>query len=293
MVDFDRRLDWMDAQGMRHQIVAPWLDVHGQQLPPADGDDWVRVLNDAMAETVAGSGGRLSAHATLHLGDAEAAARELERATTELGMHGCMLPTHFPEGELHEARYDAVWEAAQSLDVPVVLHPPTESPGAEFFAAKPELKGLFGRTIDTTVVAAMIITSGVFDRFADLRMVLVHGGGLLPFQTGRMDAQLKTPNGTAPSEYLRRFLYDSVLMSPPALRLLFDLAGPEQVMIGSDYAANPKEREAPPLKASLEASGVDAATRAMVVHETAERAFRVGSEPAAHPAAEPEPLGSR
>ena len=276
MTDFERRLTWMDEQTMRHQLIAPWLDVHGQELAPADGRVWVRQLNDAMAEVVSGANGRLHAYATLHLGDAESAARELARAVEELGMVGCMLPTHLPDGTLYDARLDPVWEAAQSLNVPVVLHGPTESPSSPYFADAPQLRGVFGRTLDSTVTAAMLITTGVLDRFPGLQLVLVHGGGFLPYQSGRMDAQLSTPSGDPPSEYVKRLYYDTVLMSPHTLQFLIDLVGADRVMIGSDYAANPTERESPPpLTKALDSTSVNHATRSKIVHETAERSFRL------------------
>src|SRR5688572_2553998 len=119
MLDFTQRLTWLDSQGMQQQLIGPWLDVHGQELPAKDGEVWVRQLNDAMAETVAASSRRLLAHATLHLADPKVASRELERCVKTLGMTGCMIPTDLPEGALHEARYDALWEAAQSLAIPI------------------------------------------------------------------------------------------------------------------------------------------------------------------------------
>lgn len=274
MLRFEERLGWLDGQGMRQQLVAPWLDVHGQQLPAADGGTWVRELNDAMAEAVAPSGGRLLAHATLHLADAGTAARELERAVTGLGMTGCMLPTHFPGGELSDARYDAVWEAAQSLAVPVVLHPPTESPSACAFEGLSHLRGVYGRTLDTTLAATQLIVTGVLDRFPDLRLVLVHGGGFLPYQTGRLDREYVGGDAPLPSELVRRFHYDTVAMSAPALRLLFDLVGAGQVMIGSDYAAGPKERPGAGITKALEETGEDEATRRLVLRDTAEALFR-------------------
>ena len=274
MVDFTERLNWMDGQGLQHQLIAPWLDVHGQELPAAQGQEWVSELNNAMAEQVSNSGGRLRAYATLHLADPAAAARELARANSKLGMTGSMLPTFFPQGDLADAKYDAVWEAAQSLDMPIVLHPTTDSPSGCMFGSLPKLKGLYGRPIDTTVVATQLITSGVFDRFPKLRLVLVHGGGFLPYQTGRFDREYKGPTGLPASEYVKRFYYDTVLMSTPALKLLFELVGTGQVMIGSDYAATSVERKAPKLTSALDATGIDAASRKKVVHETAEALFR-------------------
>jgi len=189
-------------------------------------------------------------------------------------MTGSMLPTFFPQGDLSDARYDALWEAAQSLDMPLVLHPTTDSPSACMFEATPKFKGLYGRPIDTTVAATQLIMSGVFDRFPKLRLVLVHGGGFLPYQAGRLDREYKGPGGQPASDYVKRFYYDTCLMSAPALRLLFDLVGTGQVMIGSDYAATSVERKSPKLTAALDATGIDAAGRKKVVRETAQALFR-------------------
>lgn len=274
MLDFAKRLGWLDAQGMQQQLIGPWLDVHGQELPAADGQVWVRQLNDAMAESLSVSGRRLLAHATLHLADPQAAARELERCATKLGMTGCMIATNFPQGELHENRYDALWEAAQSLNVPVVLHPMMDGPAACMFQQLPRFKNLYGRTIDTTIVAAQLILAGVFDRFPRLRLVLVHGGGFLPYQTGRLDREFGTQDKKLPSEYVKQFYYDTVFMSTPALQLLFSLVGTGQVMIGSDYAAGPVERPGPKLTDALDATGIDARARNTIVRETAQSLFR-------------------
>lgn len=276
MLQFEQRLQWLNEQGMQHQLVAPWLDVDGQELPDADGQEWARQLNEALAEAVATTGGRLMAHATLHMGDASAAARELERAVSKLGMTGCMIRTHLPRGNLTEDRYNAVWEAAESLGIPIVIHPPTEGPSTCMFQELPQFRGLYGRLIDTTVVATQLIQGGVFDRYPKLRLVLVHGGGFLPYQTGRLDRE-GGGKGTPPSDHVKRFYYDTCLMSPPALRLLFDLIGTGRIMIGSDYGAGPKERGGIKLTGALDASGIDAAGRRRVLRETARELFRIGA----------------
>jgi aminocarboxymuconate-semialdehyde decarboxylase len=275
MLDFSQRLGWLDAQGMKQQLIGPWLDVHGQELPPADGQVWVRQLNDAMVECIADSDGRLHAHATLHLTEPQAAARELERCVTKLGMTGCMIPTNLPKGELSDDRYDALWEAAQSLEVPVVLHPLMDGPAACMFERLPRFKNLYGRTIDTTIVAAQLILAGVFERFPKLRLVLVHGGGFLPYQSARLDREFGGKDKKLPSDYIKRFYYDTAIMSPPALQLLMSLVGTGQIMIGSDYAAGPVERPGSRLTDALDATGIDAAGRKMIVRDTAESLFRV------------------
>lgn len=273
MLEFKERLAWLDGQGMHQQMLAPWLDVHGQELPAAEGQEWVRQLNDAMAASVAESGGRLLAHATLHLADPAGAAKELDRAVRTLGMTGCMIPTNVPGGSLDEARYDAVWEAASALQLPIVLHPPTVAPsGCLFGDTPPAFRGVFGRLIDTTITTARLIVAGVFDRYPDLRVVLVHGGGFLPYQTGRFDGSFQR-DGHLPSDTVRRLYYDTCLLSPEALRMLIDLVGEGRVMIGSDYAAGPSEREGVRITGSLEELGLADQVHDMVLYKNAESLF--------------------
>ena len=276
MLDFEQRLKWLDEEGMDHQLIAPWLDVHGQELPVADGHDWVRRLNDSMAEAVAGSGGRLRAHSTLYMADPSGAAAELERATRELGMPGSMIPTNFPGGDLADPTYDALWEAAQSLGVPITLHPPTVGPSS-CVAGMDQFGGLYGRLIDTTMIAARILLAGVFDRYPDLQMVLVHGGGMLPYQTGRLDrehAEGRLGKGlkSIPSDYVKRFHYDTVLIDTHALGMLLELVGAGRVMIGSDY---PFSVGAPPLAGALGEVTRDPSVRQAVTHDNAAALFKM------------------
>jgi aminocarboxymuconate-semialdehyde decarboxylase len=188
-------------------------------------------------------------------------------------MTGSMIPTDLPAGALHENRCDALWEAAQSLDVPVVLHPLMDGPAACMFGQLPRFKNLYGRTIDTTIAAAQLILAGVFDRYPKLKLVLVHGAGFLPYQSDRLDREFGK-DGMLPSDHVKRFYYDTVFMSAPTLRLLFDLVGTGQVMIGSDYAAGPVERSKGKLTDALDATGIAAADRRKIVRDTAEGMFR-------------------
>jgi aminocarboxymuconate-semialdehyde decarboxylase len=267
MLDTTDRGDWFRQQDVRHQVVAPWLDVHGQELPAADGASWVRQLNDAMAETVADASRRLSAHATLHLADPEAAAAELRRAVEELGMRSAMIPVSQPVGRLSDAGFDALWATATELGVPIVLHPPTKAPSNDLMSAFPALKGLFGRQIDTTLTTAELVATGVFDRFPDLRIVLVHGGGFLPYQAARFDRDAKggEQDRRLPSEVVGSLYYDTVLLSAAAVRFLYDYVGSQRVLVGSDFGAAPKERAGVQITAAVrEASGDDDVTRAVL-----------------------------
>jgi aminocarboxymuconate-semialdehyde decarboxylase len=277
MLDTTDRSAWLTGQGLGHQVVAPWLDVHGQDLPAADGAQWVRLLNDALAESVADPTLRLSAHATLHLADAEAAAAELRRCVEDLHMRSAMIPTNLASGRLSDPGFDALWAVAEQLEVPVVLHPPAEAPSNDLVAHYPLLGGLFGRQIDSTLVAAELILSGVLDRFPALRLVLVHGGGFLPYQSARFerDAKAGADAATLPSDAVRALYYDTVLMSPAALRFLYDSVGSAQVMIGSDYGAGPRDRSGVQVTAAAQSATTDEAVNRAVLHDNARTLFRL------------------
>jgi aminocarboxymuconate-semialdehyde decarboxylase len=287
MLDTTDRSGWFAEQEVAHQVVAPWLDLHGQELPAADGARWVRLLNDTVAESVGDPARRLSGHATLHLADADAAAEELRRAVRELGMRSAMLPSSLPSGRLSEPRFDALWAAAVELDVPVVLHPATNAPANdELLALYPSLNALFARQVDITMAAAELIMAGVFDRFPDLRLVMVHGGGLLPYQVGRFDRDARgaghrdgTMDGRPlrpPSEIAKRIYYDTVLMRAESVRFLLDYAGPGQVLIGSDYGAAAKERSGVRLTAAVRAASADPAVVGAVLGGNATRILKLG-----------------
>jgi len=84
-----------------------------------------------------------------------------------------------------------------------------------------------------------LICEGTLDRFPRLKIVMAHGGGFLPHYTGRIDKSVKLPGGAnikhLPSEYLRRFHYDTCVYDPIALRNLIDRVGVDRVVLGSDY----------------------------------------------------------
>jgi aminocarboxymuconate-semialdehyde decarboxylase len=280
MLDNHGRDSWLDAQGLGHQIVAPWLDLQGQLLPAGTGKTWSRILNDAMAQSVGNARGRLSAHASLHFGDPSAAAQELRRAATELGMTSAMIPTNVAGGPLADQRFDEIWSAADQLGVPLFLHATTSSPPNSLLAGYPTLGGLFGRYVDTTLVAAELIVAGVFDRFPELRLIIAHGGGFLPYQAVRFDRDApsgRPPALRLPSQIVRSLYYDTTMMSAEAVGFLCDFVGSERLVVGSDYGATPRDRSRVEVSAATRACGAGPAAVDAILYGNARRLFGVSA----------------
>jgi aminocarboxymuconate-semialdehyde decarboxylase len=240
MTEGARRADWMARQGVTDQLVGPWMDIQGNGFERELGVAWARALNDAMAEGLAEIGDRVHLLATVYPADPDAAVAEMLRARDERGAVGVMMATHFPQGSAADPELESFWTAAAQHDVPVVLHPPIVGPASAIEGDK-DFRSLYGRTLETSLVATRMIVNGLFERVPGLRIVLVHGGGFLPYQAGRLDQQVADgkievdlPADRVPSDYLHHFHYDTAMLDPSVVRFLAERV-PERLMIGTDH----------------------------------------------------------
>jgi len=236
-VDADAKVAQMDRLGIDASVlsIAPTLFFYEQPAPEAVR--FAELANDALAELVADAP-RLYGFASLPLQDGERAAVELERAVRELGLVGAQIGTNCGPTPIDAPELDPVLAAAESLGVPLMLHP-------YYVGPKPMLEDFYftnsiGNPLDTCTAAARLIHSGALDRHPDLRVVLVHAGGFMPYQIGRLDhafAVRQEPRvaiGQAPSAYLGRFWLDSITHSDASLEFLASLAGTGRIVLGTD-----------------------------------------------------------
>jgi aminocarboxymuconate-semialdehyde decarboxylase len=263
--------------GIDTAVFGPLMDVAGYSLPPAQGAAWSRLQNEALAAALRQAPGAHRGLATVPLQDPAMAAAELRVAVQELGLRGAMVDPNALGRPLGDAAFDPFWKAAAELGAPVVLHPFLLEAVERF--GQHYLHNLVGYPFETTLAAASLILGGTLDRFPGLSVVLVHGGGFLPYHIGRFDRAHETrPEARAndaglPSRYLRRFLYDSLVQRPDALRYLVQLVGHDRVLLGSDHPFWMGDPD--PLRVVREA-GLDPATEAAIFGENAARIFRLG-----------------
>jgi len=276
--DVEARLAAMDALGIDQAVVsiAPTLFLYWAD--PEEMADFCRAANDSLARFAAASGGRIVTLATLPLQAPDAAIKELHRAVAHLGLRGAEIGPAVEDVPLDDPSMLPLLDAAQDLGVPLVLHPYYVGPRpglADFY-----LTNLLGNPIQSTVCAARMILSGTLDDLDRLELVLLHGGGFLPYQIGRIDHGNRVrPEARAcrrpPSEYLRRFTYDTVTHAPRPLAFLVSQVGAERVAYGTDY---PFDMAAGPFVRQIEGAGLDGLQREQIAWRTAARLFRL--EPA-------------
>lgn len=271
LIDESARLKWMDEAGIDVQLVSGWMDLAGYHLAPEAGQWLARVQNEALAALVAARPDRYAAAAMVPLQAPELAADELRHAVRELKHRAVQIGARVEEEGLDHASFDAFWRAAEELDVPVIVHPAD-------LAVPPRLRRLFlhilvGNPSETTFAAAALLLGGVFDRFPKLRVLLVHGGGCVPFQFGRIDrGRVSAPPAARGAvkkslqHYSPNLYYDSVLHDEPALRYLIERAGAGKVALGSDYPF--PLRDPDPLKTINNIKGLDERSRYAVCWST-------------------------
>ena len=267
---------FLDAQGIDTALFGPLMDVAGYSLPLAQAARWSRAQNEALAETLAAAGERHAGLAAVPLQDPALAAEELRFAVGSLGLRGAMIDPNALGRPLGDRAFDPLWAAASELGAPVVLHPFLLEAVERF--GRHYLHNLVGYPFETTLAAASLILGGALDRFPDLNVVLVHGGGFLPYHVGRFDRghatrpEARADGAALPSGYLRRFHYDTLVQAPPALAYLVSVVGEDRVLLGSDHPFWLGDPE--PVRIVREA-GLSPAAQAAIVGDNAVRLFHL------------------
>jgi aminocarboxymuconate-semialdehyde decarboxylase len=257
----------MDRLGIDAALLSLTPTLFFYWLDAAAAGDFCRQANDSLSNLVAASD-RLEGVAVVPLQDPEAAAMELRRAVGDLGLRGAEIGTTMEKVPLDDLRFDPFFAAAAELDVPVILHPyyvGTRANLADFY-----MTNLTGNPLETCIAASRLILSGFLDRHPRLKIVLVHAGGFMPFQIGRLDhgfrvrPESKAAITAAPSTYLRRFWYDTITHAATPLKFLVDLVGADRVVFGTDLPFDMADVRFTHYfaEARLEPSTLDAITRA-------------------------------
>lgn len=275
--DIAYRQQVLDEHGVATQVLT--FTTPGVQVEePARAAAWARRVNDALAAIVEARRPRFAALATLPLNDPAASAVELERAMTELKLPGAMIFSNVNGVGLDDARFLPLYERADALGAVLYIHP-AHPVGVEAMTDY-WLMPLVGFPFDTTLAAAKIVFSGVAARFPRITWVLAHLGGAIPYLAERLDrgyhafAECRAQLDRPPSEYLRRFYYDTVNFDPDALALAVRFAGADRLVAGSDYPHQIGSLLR--MKASLEALDVSDCDREAILGGNAARILGLG-----------------
>lgn len=257
LTDFgSQRIEAMDRHGVEMMVLSLTTPGPQAQRDRAKSEDMARRGNDALAKAVALHPTRYVGLGALSMHDPQTACREFERAVKTLGMRGVLLNNFQLAGDdrdgaiFYEGReFDPFWELAQTLDVPVYIHP------GPSYGGNMDIKGWDQRyrkfpwlsaaawfwQVDTGSHALRIITSGVFDRFPKAQLVLGHNGEHIVYDLWRMDNRLKNqPLGYPAKKLVREYFRTNVSVATSgefsdfALRHVIQEIGVDRVLFAID-----------------------------------------------------------
>jgi predicted TIM-barrel fold metal-dependent hydrolase len=245
----ERRIAAMDEAGLDIQVIS--LTSPGLHNLPADEATRLQVeTNDRIAEFVSAHHDRFQGFATLATPSPAAAAQELERAVTKLGLNGALLFGRTGERNLDHPENWPIFEAAASLRAPLYIHPQIPQPRvrqALYEGFDDAIDNAFatygiGWHYESGVQFLRLALAGVFDRFPDLQVLLGHWGEVVLFYLERADGlavQAKLPQSF--SEYVRRNAYITAggVYSQRYLRWAVEVVGVERILFATDYPYRP------------------------------------------------------
>jgi predicted TIM-barrel fold metal-dependent hydrolase len=265
MYQLDDRLELMDRAGVDMQV----LSVSIPQTYHADRATAVglaQAANDGTAEACRKYPNRFKGFVNLPLPHVDAALDELARAVDQLGLHGVVLGGNVLQEPLDKPALAPVFDEINRRNLALFIHPMVPC-GIECMQEY-DLAAAVGYPMDSCLAALRLVYSGTCERCPNLRPILCHAGGYLPFQWERLDTSYNTrPEARqripkSPTEYLKRFYYDNANFHVPALRCALETVGVGQLMLGSDYPFGLGDVHK--MISSFEALGLGAEDRARV-----------------------------
>ncbi|GMI26179.1 hypothetical protein TeGR_g4232 [Tetraparma gracilis] len=235
------KLRYMDRHGIDVSVLSlanPWLDF----LPADDAVAMATLLNDDLQEISSDSSGRIYGFGVLPTQDVAAACKEVERMSKSADkVRGVILGTSGAGKGLDDPTLDPLYESLAAHNMPVFLHPHYGLGNEHYANTGHSLFLALGFPFETTMAMSRLILSGAFDRHPNLKFLLAHAGGTLPFLSGRLDSCVEHDHEMCDkldkpfSHYLKEnCYYDSVIYHTPALKSVIDMVGADKLMFGTD-----------------------------------------------------------
>jgi len=239
MFDYASRLKAMDEAGVDIAILSLtgpnvyWGDAQASSRA-------ARVMNDSFAQACRLHPDRLRWMASLPFQYPQEALVELARAV-DMGAIGVMALANIGGAAWTDALFAPIWTELDRLALPVFMHPTVCCGADQMGMADYQLSASVGFPFDSTMAVARMIYDGFFDRYPNLKLIVAHGGGALPFLAGRLDRMwevipaCRARISQRPSEYLKRIYADTALYTREALRDTLETFGRDHVMYGTDF----------------------------------------------------------
>jgi len=238
MTDVAQRLEDMDRVGIDVEVVS--LSTPNVFFTDANHQPEIaRMVNDSYAELIAKHPTRFKGFASIPMDAPDAALAELHRAVDELKLNGVILLSNIGGKPLTSPEYRSFFAEANRMKLCILLHPmlPANTEPFREYVLGP----IVGFMFDTTLAVARMCFDGMLREFPDIRWIVAHLGGAVPYLMERMDngwrdfSECRAKIDELPSTYLKKLYYDTVNFNPHLLNLVREMIGSDHMVMGSDY----------------------------------------------------------
>lgn len=247
----DQKIHFMDTHKIDTSVVSlanPWLDF----LSPEESGPMAQSVNEEFSSMCREHPGRLFFFAALPLRAAKDTILASIAHVKDLKYcRGVILGTSGLGQGLDDPNLLPIFDALAAANLTIFLHPhyglPNDVWGPRASAEYGHVLPLaLGFPMETTIAVTRMYLSGVFEKVKDLRMLLAHSGGTLPFLAGRIescilhDGQLvregRVKGRRTIWEVLKEQVYlDAVVYSEVGLKAAIEASGPDRLMFGTDH----------------------------------------------------------
>jgi predicted TIM-barrel fold metal-dependent hydrolase len=282
VIDIDQKLRHMDETKTDVAVLSHGIPFGPDVLGSREADEWATRINDDLARIIATCPDRFIGFGSIGFGDLRRSIAEVERCVKQLGFRGFQVFSNVSGHSLDSAEVTPVLKHIGKLGVPVHLHPaiPLSREGLD----APGLFLSLGFPYDSSLSTVRLIRSGIFDESPDLKVIVAHAGGVIPYLSGRIGAyaaseafpevlDLKHPI----TRYLSKLYVDTVCYHGEALECCYKVMGARQMLYGTDHPFG-RHGLVPEL---IERLNCPAADRDLIFHGNAQRLMNLESVPAA------------
>lgn len=259
------KLAYMDERKVTAAVASAPPPLFFYEVGTAAGEQLCQATNEGMVRFCEHSPERLHWLANLPMQDPDSAAAAY-RAAVRDGAIGAAIGTSIAGRRLDRAEFEPFWAAATELGLPVLVHPGWNEPHAaleDYY-----LQNAIGNPLETTVMVERLICAGVLAKHRNVRLILLHGGGYVPYQAGRLaHACTVRPEITISAndvwDAFGQLYFDTITHDTAALRYLVERVGADRVVLGTDMPFDmsldrPMEALAEALDADTAAAVADA-----------------------------------
>jgi predicted TIM-barrel fold metal-dependent hydrolase len=241
IIDIEKKLRDMEDMKVDVAVLSHGIPFGPDVLGGQEAEDWARRINEDLARIIARYPGKFVGFGNIGFGDGQQSIAEVDRCVKELGFKGFQVFSNISNKLLDSPEFRTVLKHIATLGVPIHLHPaiPLNRSGLDSASLFLSL----GFPYDTSLNAVRLIQSGLFDETRDLKLIIAHVGGVIPYLFGRI-GMYGAPSSLFPDapclahsidHYLRQLYVDTVCYSVEALRCCYEVMGADHLLYGTDH----------------------------------------------------------